>query len=352
MNAPAGARRIRDTYWPALTEAVRTLHGQDHDAALILGYHLGLNDADGTPEAGDNGLASTLCLAGLGARAVHATAEQAAACALAVELTKDHIQLEDDILDEDLMRRGRPAAWQAFGTPRTILAIDLTRALAFDLLTVCGPQPLRAARHLQVYTDMVARGQAADRAAETRPWLGEEQVTLAEYEQTIEAKGAGMVVAALTLGAVLTGTEPTVLDTLTRAGIYLGKAWQIFDDLTDIWSAEGPRPVSNDLARGKKSYPVVIAAASASPDAGALADLLATRPDTALGTAAAARLLEACGGKAACEARVSTLHGAALQELTRPDYFDRGAVADLIELASLIGTRGNETTLTLSTPTG
>ncbi|QDY77386.1 polyprenyl synthetase family protein [Streptomyces qinzhouensis] len=349
MTAHAVAARVRAAYWPPLVQAVRSLDQHQPQLALVLGYHLGLNDTHGTPGSGDDGLASTLCLAGLGACAAGADHGQATACALAVELTKDFIQLEDDILDNDFSRRGRASAWRAFGTPATLLTIDVTRALAFDLLTATGPHPLRAARHLQRYADAVARGQAADLAAESRPWTGKNQVTLAEYKHIIEDKGAAMVVAALTLGAVLTDAPPVILHTLTRAGTQLGMAWQIFDDLTDIWNAHGPRAFSSDLARGKKSYPVITAISSGAAEADTLAELLARHPATAQDVRTAAGLIEACGGRHATEQRVKELCAAALDTLAHPDL-DRASADDIAAIASVIGTRGTESTLTVGTP--
>ncbi|MGW2184437.1 polyprenyl synthetase family protein [Streptomyces sp. NPDC001719] len=349
MNARATASRVRDLYWPPLVAAVADLANRRPELGLIVGYHLGLNDAGGVPGAGDDGLASTLCLAGLGARAVGADEGQAAACAVATELVKDFIQLQDDILDEDDMRRGRPSAWRAFGIPATLLAADAARAQALEIISAVEPHGLAAMRHLARGMDAVTHGQAADLAAESRPYLGEGHVTLAEYDRTIEDKGAGIVITALALGAVLTGAPTGLLDALTRCGRSLGMAWQILDDITDIWQPSGPRAFSSDLRRSKKSYPVIAALASEASERPVLASLLAARPTTAAGVREAAELIEACGGRRIAEMRMSGLYTDALDTLTHPGL-DQAAVADISAIAALLGTRGTDPALTVGTP--
>lgn len=361
MSAREVADRTRRQYWPHLVTAVDALKRRSPKEGLILGHHLGLNDADGAPAEGDTaGLASTLCLAGLSARAVGGTPEQEVACAVAVELAKDIVQVEDDILDEDDVRRDHASAWRAFGIRPTLLSLEATRAVACDVIAAARPHGLRAARHLTRYMDAVAFGQAVDLAAESRPLLGDGQVTPTEYEGVMKDKGAGMVVAAFTLGAVLVGAGDDVLDAMTRAGNDIGTAWQILDDITDVWGQDGPRQYSNDLRQGKKSYPVICAltcADAAFPDGDAMAErralakALAEHPASPGQIARAAELIEKCGGRRAAQARVAQLHAVGLRALEHP-ALERSAVADIIALTSILGTRGVETALTVGTPAG
>ncbi|MBB4680102.1 polyprenyl synthetase family protein [Crossiella cryophila] len=345
--------RTRQELAPALSEAVRELDGREPMLGRIIGYHLGLNDADGHPEAGDDGgIAGTMCLTALAARAVGTDSALSTACAVAMELAKDYTQLQDDIIDDDPVRRGRASAWQVFGVGPTILAADATRALAMDLLAAQQPHGTAAMWHLQAALDRCTIGQAQDFATSARPWRGPKAVSLEEYRVIAGNKTSAILSCVLSLGAVANGCDADTVNRLRQAGRHLGMAWQPLDDILDLWceQTEGDLPQGcNDLAQGKKTFPVIVALAAAA-HAEPLGALLAARPRTADQVRAAADLIAAAGGRAAAEAEVrdhfqaamTVLAGTSLEESTR---------ADLITLACMIGIRGSNQTLTIAFPT-
>lgn len=73
-------------------------------------------------------------LALLACRAVGA----ARVAAVAVELVHNASLLHDDVIDEDPLRRGRPALWAAKGVPAAILAGD---ALSFAAVQTMAEAP-------------------------------------------------------------------------------------------------------------------------------------------------------------------------------------------------------------------
>jgi Polyprenyl synthetase len=99
-------------------------------------------------------------------------AQAAVDAAVAVELVHDFSLLHDDVMDGDLTRRHRAAAWAVFGVGRAILVGDALLALAMDVLT---GDPERddgldaGAPHVLSGTLLeLCRGQSADLAFENR----------------------------------------------------------------------------------------------------------------------------------------------------------------------------------------
>jgi geranylgeranyl diphosphate synthase, type I len=93
----------------------------------VAGYHAGWWDADGRP-AGGAGKAvrpalTLACARGAGGpEGVRANLD--AVVDAAVELVHDFSLLHDDVMDGDLTRRGRSAAWAVFGVGQAILVGD------------------------------------------------------------------------------------------------------------------------------------------------------------------------------------------------------------------------------------
>ncbi|MEU1040744.1 polyprenyl synthetase family protein [Streptomyces sp. NPDC005551] len=316
-TAPADAshllHRCRELVAPALAAAVGTLHPWIGEMAR---YALGRPGAGGAA-APRPGKGVRQALAVLGAEAAGAPAGTGVPAAVCVELVHTFSLLHDDIMDGDPMRRGHPAVWKAYGTGAAVLAGDALFALAVETLTAApapagpsaadprdtGPPSAHvpaAVRHLTAALNDLVHGQADDLLFARRPWEGPEAVSTGEYETMAERKTGALLGCALALGAQLAGAHRETVTALDRAGRHLGVAFQIVDDLLDIWGdpAVTGKPVHGDLRQGKKTFPVL--AALNAPGRGELARLL-TAP-TALDDSAVHRsalLIERCGGRAA-----------------------------------------------------
>jgi geranylgeranyl diphosphate synthase type I len=84
-------------------------------------------------------------------------------------------------------------------------------------------------------------------------------VTLVEYIEMIGRKSGALLGASLKLGALVAGCDDEEIERFDTFGRELGIAFQIRDDVLGIWgegSATG-KPVGADIARKKKSLPVV-----------------------------------------------------------------------------------------------
>ena len=200
----------------------------------------------------------------------------AARTAAAVEMVHCYSLVHDDLpaMDDDPVRRGRPAAHIAFGEAAAILAGDSLLTLAFETLAHSATHPdpaVRCALALALAraagTDGMAGGQAADLEAEGRaPGLDE----IAGLQRR---KTGALIGFACEAGARLAGAGAADRAALAAYAGALGPAFQIADDLLD---AEGRaeeigKRAGKDAAAGKATFVAALGAAGARARAEALA---------------------------------------------------------------------------------
>lgn len=185
--------------------------------------------------------------------------------ACAVELVHAYSLVHDDLpaMDDDALRRGKPACHVAFGEATAILAGDGLQSLAFELLA--GDDSLRVpvSRRLMMIERLAAAagfagmvgGQARDIAAEgTTPDV--DQLTRLHLDKT-----GALIQAAVHLGALCgDGSDPGTLDLLDRYAERIGLAFQIIDDILDQESDTETLGKSSgaDRAHAKATFPSVI----------------------------------------------------------------------------------------------
>ncbi|CAN6342536.1 unnamed protein product [Urochloa humidicola] len=190
-----------------------------------------------------------------------AAAPLAVACA--VEMVHAMSLVHDDLpcMDDDALRRGRPANHVAFGVPTALLAGDALLALAFEhLARGCGGGGVTAERALRavaelgsaVGTEGLAAGQAADLAAE-----GGAAVGLADLEYIHVHKTARLLEAAAVCGAVVGGGAEEEVESIRRYARCVGLLFQVVDDVLDVTrtSEQLGKTAGKDLAAGKATYP-------------------------------------------------------------------------------------------------
>lgn len=298
----------------------------------IAGYHFGWWDRDGQPVTANPGKAIRPTLALLVAEAVGGSSGSALPAAVAVELVHNFSLLHDDVMDTDRTRRHRPAAWTVFGAAQAILAGDAMLALAGNVLAD-APHPWRATAVCWLNESVVelCDGQSMDLALESLL-----RVDLASSVQMVQRKTASLLGVSCALGALAGGAAKSDQITLMRRfGEHLGLAFQLVDDLLGIWGnpAATGKPVGRDLARRKKSLPVVAALASGTS---AGAELLSLYSSAApVDVARAGLLIERSGGRDWAQRRADDELAramACLDETDCPPHVRR----DLVSLAQLV----------------
>lgn len=230
----------------------------------MLRYHLGWVDQEGKPVSGGGGkrIRPLLCL--LVSTGIAQDHQPARAAAASVELLHNFSLLHDDIQDESPLRRNRPTVWAIWGKAQAINAGDTLFALSHLAISVL-PHPdtdgLRAAQMLQILDEAcleLTRGQHLDLSFETR-----QQVSVEQYLDMISGKTAALLGASAQLGALAAGADARLQAAYREMGANLGMAFQVIDDILDIWGAPEVtgKIAGADIYQRKKSLPVVFALA-------------------------------------------------------------------------------------------
>ena len=240
------------------------------------------------------------------------------------------------------MRRNRPTVWSKWGAPQAINAGDAMHALSQLVVlrtTDDGAPPnsvIHAIRLLDETCLALCEGQTADIEFETRS-----NVTVTDYKQMIGNKSAEAFRCALEIGCMFATGSAEQSKLLGEAGFEMGIAFQIHDDVLDIWGGAAiGKETALDIRDGKKSLPVVFGLTHAdSPEADRLREMYRTGfgPD-AVGDVIT--LLEALGAREFCAAEAETHWAKARAMIESAGLPDYGA-ATLIEIGDYLIGRPN-----------
>ncbi len=192
-----------------------------------------------------------LCVAMAAGEARHS--DLALRFALAVEMIHNATLIHDDIQDGDTHRRGQPTLWKKYGLAHGINAGD---ALFFLPQVILGVDPgaLPLLRLLHRCTLAVIEGQCLEVDLRERFARGEE-FAVADYEKMVAGKTSALFRMPVEGGKMLAGESLSQDE--EKALEALGLAFQIQDDMLDLWGEKGRDRRGSDIAEGKLSYPVV-----------------------------------------------------------------------------------------------
>ncbi|KOV89396.1 polyprenyl synthetase family protein [Streptomyces sp. NRRL B-3648] len=258
-----------------------------------------------------------------------AAAAAALRIAAALELLQTCALVQDDVMDRAVLRRGRPTLHtdltdryadragperaRRFGQSAAVLAGDLALAWADDLV---AETPLAAwtgvvVRRLwsDMRTEMVA-GQYLDVQGEVTAAR-----SLPRVLRAARLKSAlYSVERPLALGAAVAGADDATLRRLCDAGGCVGLAFQLRDDLDDVFGDPGEtgKASGGDIREGKPTYLVAVARAraEAAGDGAALAVLDRWLGDPALTGRAldeVREVLVTTGARATVETKIDRL---------------------------------------------
>ncbi len=182
--------------------------------------------------------------------------------AASVEILHNYSLIHDDIEDFDEVRRHYPTVWKVWGHGLAINTGDGMQACAFKAmqdLVRSGFEPdvvLEAVSMLTRTCVELTEGQFLDLRFETFDF-----VTLSDYFQMVKGKTAALFSTCLEVGALLSGCPNETRRMFGQAGQQVGFVYQMQDDLAGIWdnSAQTGKTAYKDIARRKKSFPIVTA---------------------------------------------------------------------------------------------
>lgn len=172
--------------------------------------------------------------------------------ALAVEIFHNFTLLHDDLMDNADLRRGHPTVHTQWGANSAVLSGDAMVIEAYRYI-VKVPAALRS-EILELFSDTamdICKGQQYDMDFEQR-W----DVSESEYLEMIRLKTAVLIACALKIGAIIAHASPQEADALYQYGINLGIAFQLKDDLLDVYGdpVVFGKKIGGDILCNKKTY--------------------------------------------------------------------------------------------------
>jgi len=172
--------------------------------------------------------------------------------AAGLEIFHNFTLVHDDIMDNAPVRRNLPTVHTRWNVNQAILSGDIMAFIATECFINLPPEILQTV--LRIYNKAaidVCTGQQLDLDYEKVP-----SVTESEYLRMIELKTASLIAASLAIGATLGGAGTKERDTLHEFGVNLGMAFQIQDDLLDVYGETRifGKTSGGDIAAGKKTF--------------------------------------------------------------------------------------------------
>lgn len=178
--------------------------------------------------------------------------EEVLPAALALEVFHNFTLLHDDVMDKADVRRGRPTVHVKWNENTAILSGDQMLIEAYKLLSGVPADKLHIV--LQLFNQMateICEGQQYDVDFESQ-----EQVTIEEYLKMIRLKTSVLLANALQTGAYIAGADKQAQEALYQFGINIGLAFQIQDDILDVWGDPKTfgKAVGGDISCNKKTF--------------------------------------------------------------------------------------------------
>ncbi len=183
--------------------------------------------------------------------------QKAMPTAMAVEVFHNFTLLHDDLMDKADIRRGKPTVHIKWYDNLAILSGDAMLIEAYKEL--CKIDAKYLPECLDIFSKTATEiccGQQLDMEFESR-----EDVTLDEYIEMIRLKTAVLLGGALQMGAVVADASKDDIDNLYKFGIDIGLAFQLMDDLLDVYgdSASFGKRIGGDILCNKKTYLLISA---------------------------------------------------------------------------------------------
>lgn len=237
--------------------------------------------------------------------------------ATGIEVYHNYTLLHDDLMDRSDMRRGKATVHKVWNDNVAILSGDAMLVLAYQFMAQCASEKLKDVMDLFSLTALeICEGQQLDMEFEQR-----KDVKEGEYIEMIRLKTSVLLAASLKIGAILGGASKEDADALYDFGVNLGLAFQLKDDLLDVYGdpLRFGKNIGGDILCNKKTYLVIKAFEHANTDQEALLNDWFTREtfDPQEKIAAVTCLYNEIGVKALCENRIVEYSKRASESLNR-----------------------------------
>lgn len=204
------------------------------------------------------------------------TKEESIHAALAIEFFHNFSLIHDDIMDDAPLRRGKSTIHEKWNTSVAILSGDALFIESYRRLTNYPDERLpRLLKRFNETAVEVCEGQQMDMDFEQMS-----QVSPDQYLTMIRLKTSVLLGCALEFGAILSRQNQETCDLLYKLGISLGLAFQLQDDILDLYAdpLKFGKQVGGDILCNKKTLLLIEAQATCDHR---VEELLAMKPSPA-----------------------------------------------------------------------
>lgn len=177
--------------------------------------------------------------------------------AIGLEIFHNFTLLHDDIMDKADVRRGQQTVHKKWSDNTAILSGDVMQIEAYKWISKVEETKLKAV--LTVFSKMAAEiceGQQLDMEFEER-----KNVSIEEYLEMIRLKTAVLMATACEIGGIVGNADTTNTQHLYQFGLNLGMAFQLKDDLLDVYGnpEKFGKEIGGDIRCNKKTYLLITA---------------------------------------------------------------------------------------------
>ncbi len=178
-----------------------------------------------------------------------------------IEMLHTATLMHDDVVDEGLMRRGRPTANAKWNNGIAVLVGDFMYTRSFEMMVRIGN--LEVMQALASAANTLSEGEVIQMQNAHDPSVDETR-----YFGVIERKTSVLFAAAAKMAASLANATNVEREALVNYTTCLGNAFQIADDILDYSgdAALSGKQIGADFAEGKVTLPVIYAMQVVGPE--------------------------------------------------------------------------------------
>jgi geranylgeranyl diphosphate synthase, type II len=191
------------------------------------------------------------------AEAMGAKRESALKTAAAMQLSEEWLLIHDDFEDKSMMRRGKETLQRKYSDELAVNAGDTLHIIMWKVLTdnfkLLGEN--KSIEILNEFYTMLSRT-ALGQAVEIK-WMQENKEKLNDDDWFFIGDGKTgyySMAGPSRLGGIVAGANKREVDSISEFGLYLGRCFQLVDDILDITTDfSGLKQQGNDIYEGKRT---------------------------------------------------------------------------------------------------
>lgn len=165
--------------------------------------------------------------------------------AAGLEILHNYTLIIDDIIDNSNLRRGKPTTWFKFGKS-IAQCLGMGYSAAIFQAAILTKNPIKTSQLFAKTIKAITEGQILDILFEQSGRSDEKHITKNRYKKVsqqdyfkmISKKTATLIQASCEVGGISAEAKKTKIDVLKNYGFNLGIAFQIRDDILDIFGTK------------------------------------------------------------------------------------------------------------------